>query len=129
DKEEYFNELKKKRAVGELLHHNTDEIIKFFGVPSVVENPQTSYCWKMFHKEFKKSVAHYIAYDRKFTKKPTTFASNVELKLLKAAKDMKQEHRWGYRKGQKNGNGYNKRSSIPEKLIIDIFKQLEDSVK
>lgn len=83
----------------------------------------------MFHKEFKKNIAHYIAYDNEFTKKPTIFASNVELDLLKATKGMKQEHRWGYRKGQKNGKGYNKRSSIPEKLIIDIFKQLEESVK
>lgn len=119
DKKEYFDNLIVKRDISEKLHSNTDKIINYFGVPGVIENPQTSYCWKLFHKDFIQSVAHYIAYDNSYTKKPTIFASNIELELKTAPKGLKQEKKWGYATGN-----YNNRSAVPETLIIDIVNQI-----
>ncbi len=65
DKKEYFENLIIKREISEKLHYNTDKIIEHFKVPAVIENPQTSYCWKFFHKEMNKEVAHYIELHKK----------------------------------------------------------------
>ena len=119
DKKEYFKNLIIKREISEKLHYNTDKIIEHFKVPGVIENPQTSYCWKLFHKSLNKEVAHYIAYDDTYTKKPTIFASTNKLKLKLAPKGLKQAKSWGDYTG-----AYNKRSAVPENLIIDIVKQI-----
>lgn len=119
DKKEYFENLIIKREISEKLHYNTDKIIEHFKVPAVIENPQTSYCWKFFHKEMNKEVAHYIAYDDSYTKKPTIFACTKKLKLKRTSKGVKQNQSWSNYKAS-----YNKRSSVPEQLIIDIVEQM-----
>ena len=119
DKKEYFKNLIKKREISEKLHENTDLIIKEFKVPYIIENPFTSLAWKKFHKDSIKNLTHYVAYDERFTKKPTIFASDkkIELKTITGNKKSKNTI-------EKNGN-YNKRSSLPEALIIDAFNQLK----
>lgn len=121
DKKEYFKELQVKRLISEKLHENTDAIIKYYGVPAVIENPRTSYCWKLFHKEdvgFKKAHTNYNNYDESFTKKPTTFANNFGLKL-------NQENKKAKATTEKDVRNYNKRSAVPEALIKEIVKQME----
>ena len=119
DKKEYFKNLIIKREISEKLHYNTDKIIEHFKVPAVIENPQTSYCWKFFHKEMNKEVAHYIAYDDSYTKKPTIFACTNKLKLKRIPRGVKQNQSWSNYKAS-----YNKRSSVPEKLIMDVVEQM-----
>lgn len=119
DKKEYFEKLIIKREISEQLHYNTDKIIEYFKVPAVIENPQTSYCWKLFHKKMNKEVAHYIAYDDSYTKKPTIFACTNKLKLKRVPRGVKQNQSWSNYKAS-----YNKRSSVPEKLIMDIIEQM-----
>lgn len=119
DKKQYFKRLVQRRDVSETLHANTDIIVNHFNVPSIIENPQTSYAWKFFHKEFKKTLAHYIAYDGNFSKKPTYFASNFELKLKLASRTTVQT-----RNLKHHILSYNERSTIPKELIIDIMRQM-----
>lgn len=119
DKLAYFNNLVIKRGISEKLHANVDKIIELFGVPAVIENPKTSYCWKMFHKEFIKNEAHYAAYDSAYTKKPTYFATTKELPLKTVGKNWKQPKSWS----DSTGN-YNLRSSVPKELIVAIVEEL-----
>ena len=119
DKKEYFDKLVTKREISEKLHRNTDKIIDIFRVPGVIENPMTSYCWKMFHKNYVKNESHYAAYDERYTKKPTFFATTEKLELKKVEKGWKQNKSWA----NSTGN-YNLRSSVPKELIIYITEEL-----
>ena len=119
NKKEYFDNLIIKREISEKLHTNTDKIIDIFGVPAVIENPKTSYCWKMFHKDYIKNEAHYAAYDESYTKKPTFFATTKKLELKKVSKGWKQVKSWS----NSTGN-YNLRSSVPKELIIHIIEEV-----
>ena len=119
NKKEYFDNLIIKRDISEKLHINTDKIIEKFGVPGVIENPKTSYCWKLFHKKYVKNEAHYAAYDERYTKKPTFFATTEELELKKVPKGWKQVKSWSDSTGS-----YNLRSSVPKELIIYIVERL-----
>lgn len=121
DKREYFEQLQVKRLISEKLHENTDIIIEHYGVPAVIENPRTSYCWKIFHnKDFLELVwTNYNNYDENFTKKPTTFANNFDLVLDQSNKKAKVTT-------TKEVRNYNKRSAVPRKLIIEIVKQMEE---
>ena len=118
DKKQYFEQLKLKREISESLHKNTDEIVKHYQVPFVIENPRTSYCWKIFHKSFQKSNATYNSYDQSFSKKPTTFANNFGLVL-------KNENVKSKVNTTKDIRNYNKRSAVPSELIIHIIEQME----
>lgn len=121
DKREYFDQLQVKRLISEKLHENTDIIIEHYGVPAVIENPRTSYCWKMFHNEdfLELTWTNYNNYDESFTKKPTTFANNFDLVLDQSNKKAKVTT-------TKEVRNYNKRSAVPGKLIIEIVKQMEE---
>ena len=119
NKKEYFDNLVIKRETSEKLHLNTDKIIEILEVPGVIENPKTSYCWKMFHKDYIKNEAHYSAYDERYTKKPTFFATTKKLELEKVKKGWKQKKSWS----DSTGN-YNLRSSVPKELIIHIVEEV-----
>lgn len=59
---------------------------------------------------------YYSSYDENFSLKPTIFKSNIKL-----------EFRNEKLKGNKRHmafSGYNKRSAIPEKLIVDLMSQV-----
>lgn len=118
DKKEYFENLKIKRNISELLHSNTEKIVKYFNVPFIIENPRTSYTWKMNFKDFEKSSTNYNNYDESFSKKPTTFANNFGLVLS-------QENKKSNFRTSVEIRGYDKRSAVPESLILDIFKQMK----
>ena len=119
------NFLKKeaKRIVGEDTIAATLAIIERYKPKMwVVENPLTSKIWQWIenHLNIKgfKNIAHYNAYNDTFTKKPTNFFSNKKLNLKKSTLKSKK---WS------DICGYEKRSSIPEELIKDIVKQLEEN--
>lgn len=122
DKKEYFENLRIKRIISEKLHENTDVIIKHFGVPYIIENPAKSLAWKKYHLGSVRNLTHYIAYDENFTKKPTIFASNIKLNLKIADKGQKQKKSWAQTRN------YNNRASLPTKLIVEAFDELENFI-
>lgn len=86
----------------------------------VIENPATSKIWEFINENVKlegfKNKAYYNAYNIEFTKKPTIFFSNLELKLK--LDNIKQIRKW------EETPGYNTRSSIPKELLKDIIEQI-----
>ena len=86
----------------------------------VIENPATSKIWEFINENVKlegfKNKAYYNAYNIEFTKKPTIFFSNLELKLK--LDNIKQIRKW------EEHTGYDTRSSIPKELLKDIIEQI-----
>lgn len=86
----------------------------------VIENPATSKIWEFINENVKlegfKNKAYYNAYNIEFTKKPTIFFSNLELKLK--LDNIKQIRKW------EEASGYITRSSIPKELLKDIIEQI-----
>ena len=86
----------------------------------VIENPATSKIWEFINENVKlegfKNKAYYNAYNIEFTKKPTIFFSNLELKLK--LDNIKQIRKW------EETPGYITRSSIPKELLKDIIEQI-----
>lgn len=86
----------------------------------VIENPATSKIWEFINENVKlegfKNKAYYNAYNIEFTKKPTIFFSNLELKLK--LDNIKQIRKW------EETSGYITRSSIPKELLKDIIEQI-----
>lgn len=99
----------------------TAQIIQKLNVPFVIENPTSSMIWRYFEMlglQFIHNKTNYCAYDKSFSAKPTTFASNrvLNLKTGKAEVIMKNL------KGRGDGS---ERANIPKDLIIDIAKQIQ----
>lgn len=101
----------------------TDLIVKHFNPKIwVIENPQTSKLWEFLPifgttlREGYANIAHYNSYNDEFTKKPTRFYSNVQLFLK--AENKKSSTPW------ENVCGYDRRSSIPKDLLLDILQQI-----
>lgn len=118
-----FFKKEAKRIIGEDTIAATLAIIEHYKPKMwVIENPLTSKMWQWIenHLNIKgfKNIAHYNAYNEAFTKKPTNFFSNKKLNLKKSTLKSKK---------LSDICGYEKRSSIPEELIKDIVKQLEES--
>ena len=86
----------------------------------VIENPATSKIWEFINENVKlegfKNKAYYNAYNIEFTKKPTIFFSNLELKLK--LDNIKQIRKW------EETSGYITRSSIPKELLKDIIEPI-----
>ena len=111
-----------KRVNGELCVFNTIEIIKRYE-PSyfVIENPASGRLWKYIEVVigFKLpylNITRYNNYDYPL-QKPTKFASNIDLKLKNDI--IKQDIEWKH-----FSKSYNERSNIPQKLVIEIFKNV-----
>ena len=109
------------RINGELCIYNTIKIIeKFKPDYYIIENPAYSRVWDYIDKiiGFKipyDNLTYYNNYGFNISK-PTKFKSNIDLTLkcerMKNKVDFNQI------------NGYNKRSNIPEELILDIFEKV-----
>ena len=121
------------RINGELCAFNTIRIIERYEPKIwVIENPQSSKMWKYFHQihqfEGYKNVAYYYAYDKNFSRKPTTFYSNVWLNLLKTEEKasivMSPINKKKKEDRKTIGRSYNQRSNIPLNLIEDIMNQI-----
>lgn len=84
----------------------------------IIENPQTSYIWKFIdnHWNFKgiKNLAYYSNYDSSYSHKPTIFFSNKNLNL-KADRSVERNKEYMLY------CAYDKRSSIPKKLLQEIL--------
>lgn len=96
----------------------------------VIENPAYGRIWEYI----KSVIGFYIPYENLTyynnydypIKKPTKFASNIDLKLLKD--DIKNTIK--FNKLNITGvNRYNVRSSIPLELVRDILKQCDQYIK
>lgn len=120
------------RINGELCTFNTVEIINRYK-PKVwiIENPQSSKIWDYMNTihNFKgiQNVAHYCAYDKEFSKKPTTFMSNIGLQLKKT-KEKSDVVMIDDGSGRCSISGYNERSNIPISLVKDILDQSMDAL-
>lgn len=115
------------RINGELCAYNTIRIIERYQPQVwVIENPQTSKIWRYYREiqDFQgiENVAHYNAYDRSFSKKPTTFYSNIYLPIRTSYE--RAEAVLSRRKGDDRRviHGYNAKSNIPLPLIKDILE-------
>ena len=114
------------RLNGELCAFNTIRIIeRYKPTVWVIENPQSSRIWKYFSQiqDFHgiKNIAHYSAYSKKYSKKPTCFYSN-RMFNLKTTKEKSELTFQGL--GDKGiSRSYNVRSEIPLELIKDILEQ------
>lgn len=122
-----FFKQHQKRLIGESTILAVCYLIKFFNPKIwVIENPKTSKIWNYISNwtrlSGKKNNTYYSNYDSlNFTQKPTTFLSNIDLSLLNDSK-IKSSNKWAY---FNNNRGYNISSSIPSKLIKDIFNKIE----
>lgn len=91
----------------------------------IIENPQSSKIWDYLSKTCiysgYRNIAHYNLYDLNFSKKPTCFLSNIKLNL-------KAENKKAIINFEKI-SGYNRRSSIPKELLLDILDQLGGLIK
>lgn len=101
-------------AVHQIIHHFKP---KYY----VIENPQSSLIWKYIDAclDFDyatKWLVYYNNYDTNYSRKPTYFMTNAVLKLKHDT--FKSEINLG------NITGYDKRSSIPKELLLDIYKQI-----
>ncbi|WP_278307488.1 C-5 cytosine-specific DNA methyltransferase [Mycoplasma feriruminatoris] len=117
------NRLNGESCAGAVVH-----IIETFKpIFWIIENPESSKIWDFLahHWNFKgiRNVSYYYNYDLNFSKKPTCFLSNVELKLKK------QILKENYSKTHFALGNYKQRSSIPQELIVDILKQLEMNLR
>lgn len=78
--------------LGNRCIENVIQLINFFKPKTwYIENPAKSLIWKYIKYNLKfefgyKNIAHYSAYNNNFSKKPTCFLSNVEMKLKKIKK-------------------------------------------
>lgn len=108
------------RINGELCTFNTISIIRRYNPKIyIIENPNSSRMWKY--------IEHILGFDIEFDNKvfynnygfeilkPTKFKSNIDLGLDKTRKVAT--------KSFEEVNGYNLRSSIPEKLIKEIIEK------
>ncbi|KNG79770.1 DNA cytosine methyltransferase [Mycoplasma sp. HU2014] len=89
----------------------------------VIENPQSSKIWEYLHLFLNwyhiNNLTYYNNYDKEYSLKPTIFKSNVELNL---------KHKRIKTKQMIHIHGYDRRSSIPKELIIDIYQQIKNSL-
>lgn len=123
----YYNEAKLAMS----LHTNLVKIIEEFDAPFAIENPQNSLA-KYIYKNMIKNVAHYCAYGFEY-KKPTAIYSNKEISLLKHTNDETHRH-IQFDRINKNVNWpshwnkevstYANRSSVPPKLVREIYEEL-----
>lgn len=127
DYEQAYNNYKydrqfMKRVNGELCAFNTIEIIKRYNPKYfIIENPASGRLWKyiedvMGFKLPYLNMTRYNNYDYPI-QKPTKFASNIDLKLKNDI--IKQDVEWKH-----FSKSYNERSNIPQKLVIEIFKNV-----
>lgn len=103
----------------------TDYIINHFKPKFwIVENPQSSKIWEFLKvfgtilKDGFKNDTYYNCYDSNFSKKPTRFFSNIVLDLRK--EHIKSNILW------ECVSGYDRRSSIPKALLLDILEKIEE---
>lgn len=86
----------------------------------IIENPATSKIWEFINENVKlegyKNKTYYNAYNFEFTKKPTIFFSNVEMRLK--LDNIKQIRKW------EETTGYVVRSSIPKELLAHIMENI-----
>ena len=127
DYEQAYNNYKydrqfMKRVNGEFCAFNTIEIIKRYNPKYfIIENPASGRLWKyiedvMGFKLPYLNMTRYNNYDYPI-QKPTKFASNIDLKLKNDI--IKQDVEWKH-----FSKSYNERSNIPQKLVIEIFKNV-----
>jgi hypothetical protein len=103
------------------------EIIKYFN-PKVylIENGANTRIWKwikdVLHFDIIENKCCYGQYDNWIFKKPTKFAGNIKLNLL--TKENKMNCcKWMY--GGPNNYSYEKKSNIPNSLLISIYDQID----
>ncbi len=122
-----------KAVLGERAIINTIEIIQEYKPKYwYIENPRGSLIWKYiegnlgFNKGIK-NLAHYLAYDEDYFKKPTIFLSNINLNLKTTKEKAKIEINTRL-KGRriKNKASIKDRSNIPEQLLKDIINKFNE---
>lgn len=116
-----------KRINGELCIFNLVEIIKRYK-PKVyiIENPAYGRIWEYIETILGfvipfENETRYNNYDYPISK-PTKFKSNIKLEL----KNRRIGNEIDF---SETGWSYNQKSNIPEKLVIDIFKQILGAIK
>ena len=112
------------RINGELCTFNTIKIIKAFKPKYyIIENPASSRMWEYIENVIGfdipyENMTYYNNYGYEL-KKPTKFKSNLDLQLKRDNTHV------GYSMPERM-HGYNNRSNIPEKLILDIYKIVKE---
>lgn len=108
------------------LFENTKKIINHFNVPFFIENPSTALSQYLL-KEYIKNKTSYCMYGFDYQKN-TTFYSNEKLDLKKCNHKKHDSSVVGGKKHTrpkhwKSVSTYANRASVPEDLLISIFKQ------
>ncbi|PTD31822.1 DNA methyltransferase [Mycoplasma leachii] len=89
----------------------------------VIENPASSKTWEFQKKHWNfngyHNLTYYYNYDLNYSKKPTIFKSNIKMNLFK--KKLKTD----FNKDHCNNGNYEKRSNIPENLIVHIIEEIK----
>lgn len=113
-----------KRINGELTAFNTIQIIKRYEPQYwIIENPATSKIWEYIQNILGFSIPYfnltrYNNYDYPL-QKPTKFAGNIFLGLKSDIKPAKTTL-------TNCTKSYNERSNIPQKLLFEIFKTVQN---
>ena len=124
----FWHKLVYNQVNGILCAFNTLRIIERYAAKVwVIENPQTSKIWDYYEQIHGfvgvRNVAHYNYYDVAFSKKPTTFFSNIYLDLKTTPEAA--AFTMGKSKNRPKINGYNNRSAIPLELIRQMLKEIQ----
>lgn len=131
-----------RRLIGECTALGLVKIIDYFQPEIwVIENPTSSKLWNYLENfgtiDIKNGITnkcYYNCYDVSFSKKNTTFLSNMKLNLKKLhvipgaefqVRTKNDSFKWGKIGG---GKSYNEKSKIPEKLIQDLKKEFKNGI-
>lgn len=124
NKKRWFVQKEISRLLGVSTIGATIAIINFFKPKIwVIENPATSKTWEFQKKHWNfngfHNLTYYYNYDVNYSKKPTIFKSNIKMNLLK--KNLNSN----FNKNHCAKGSYDKRSSIPEDLIVHIVEEMK----
>jgi hypothetical protein len=123
---------------GKTLIERTFEIIDYYKPKFyLIENGAYTFIWRYIKQVLKRdiieNITHYSAYNNWDIKKPTKFSGNIKLNLLlNNAKpksrlcNAKTIKKWCY--GTNKRNTYNKKSEIPQNLLLSIYNQLDKEI-
>lgn len=122
DLKDKYDEYRKRGVNGNKTIDFTLNVIKILRLPFIIENPTQSLMFKYMGSklDFIENKTFYSAYNKNFSLKPTTFASNFKLNLKKD-RVLTENMRW-----KKGRSDKSVRSLVPFELLIDIREQLKD---
>lgn len=115
-----YNEYVERGVNGNKTVNFTLKVIKTLNLPFIIENPTQSLLFQYIRGKlnFIENKTFYSAYNKNFSLKPTTFASNFKLNL--------RENRIlnGNMRTKKGRSDKSVRSLVPFELLLDIREQL-----